>query len=527
MKKKNTALIAGIVVLALLLVFYIVLHNSSKKDSGDTEESTETAFEIDVNDLSQAVFKTGDTDYTFTKTDDTWKYDADETFPLDQSAFEEIINKFEKIAADRILEEPEDIGEYGLDSPAVTVNLKDKDGNEQTLQFGDTNSVTSSSYMTVNEDNKKVYMVSSTIVTALQFNISDLAEKEAFPTISNITGVSIDKDGQTFTVTKDSSSSTGWAVTNWDGTKKDAGSSQVSEFTNPITSMSWSEFITQNTDDLSQYGLDNPIVMTIDYQVTETKSSDDAEKDSADTDSDNETGDDGANTDSNSDSENNSDTEEKITVDKQEILLIGSQKEDGSYYAKLQSQSGVYTLTSSTVETFLNAQVNQFLSTYVSDYIFADLDQVTIEKDGNTYEFTKKTEEQPVEDDSKEDSKDENKDDKEDTDSEEKETTTITTYYMNGNEIELDDFSQFYSLISSMECQEWLDTVPDTENTPEMKVHFFKENGVDVTVEYYAYDSSFYLVKDSKGNASLVNKMKVKELTEAFDAFLEKQNKES
>lgn len=75
--------------------------------------------------------------------------------------------------------------------------------------------------------------------------------------------------------------------------------------------MSWSEFITQNTDDLSQYGLDNPIVMTIDYQVTETKSSDDAEKDSADTDSDNETGDDGANTDSNSDSENNSDTEEK------------------------------------------------------------------------------------------------------------------------------------------------------------------------------------------------------------------------
>ncbi len=98
---------------------------------------------------------------------------------------------------------------------------------------------------------------------------------------------------------------------------------------------------------------------------------------------------------------------------------------------------------------------------------------------------------------------------------------------MNGNEIELDDFSQFYSLISSMECQEWLDTVPDTENTPEMKVHFFKENGVDVTVEYYAYDSSFYLVKDSKGNASLVNKMKVKELTEAFDAFLEKQNKES
>ena len=33
MKKKNTALIAGIVVLALLLVFYMILHNSGKEDS--------------------------------------------------------------------------------------------------------------------------------------------------------------------------------------------------------------------------------------------------------------------------------------------------------------------------------------------------------------------------------------------------------------------------------------------------------------------------------------------------------------
>ena len=36
----------------------------------------------------------------------------------------------------------------------------------------------------------------------------------------------------------------------------------------------------------------------------------------------------------------------------------------------------VYTLSSSTVDNLLNAEVNQFLSTYVSDYIFADLDKV-------------------------------------------------------------------------------------------------------------------------------------------------------
>ena len=519
MKKKNTALIAGIIILALLLVFYLVLHNSSKEDSQDTEKTSETAFETTVDDISEAVFKSGENEFKFTKSDDIWKYNGEENFPLDQSAFEEIISKFEKIAADRVLEKPDNISEYGLDDPTVTVSLKDKDGKEQTLQFGDTNSVTSSSYMTLNKDNEKVYMVSSTIVTSLQFDINDLAEKETFPSITDITGVIMERNGQTFSVFKDSSSSTGWTVTGWDGTKKDAGSSQVSEFTNPITSLSWSSFISQNTEDLSQYGLDNPTIITINYQVTETKSTDETKDDSADTANGSNTTD-NKSKDAKAESDTTEDTEEKVTVDKQEVLLIGNKTEDNSYYAKLQSQSGVYTLSSSTVDNLLNAEVNQFLSTYVSDYIFADLDKVTIEKDGNTYEFTKKTEEKQVESDS-------DKENTEDTDTEEEETTTVTTYYMNGKEIELSDFSEFYSLISGMECQERLDTVPDMENSPEMTVHFYKENGVDVTTEYYAYDSSFYLVKDSKGNASLVIKMKVKELTEAFNAFLEKQNKES
>ena len=60
MKKKNTALIAGIIILALLLVFYLVLHNSSKEDSQDTEKTSETAFETTVDDISEAVFKSGE-----------------------------------------------------------------------------------------------------------------------------------------------------------------------------------------------------------------------------------------------------------------------------------------------------------------------------------------------------------------------------------------------------------------------------------------------------------------------------------
>ena len=109
-------------------------------------------------------------------------------------------------------------------------------------------------------------------------------------------------------------------------------------------------------------------------------------------------------------------------------------------------------------------------------------------------EFTKTTEEKAKEKDDSDDSKDEDSDSESDTE-------TVTTYFMNGNEITLDDFSSFYSNISSLECQEWLDEVPETQDEPEMSVEFYKENGVYFKVEYYSYDSNFYLVKNNQGTA--------------------------
>ena len=58
------------------------------------------------------------------------------------------------------------------------------------------------------------------------------------------------------------------------------------------------------------------------------------------------------------------------------------------------------------------------------------------------------------------------------------------------------------------------------EGTPDITITFEKEGGINNTVEYYAYDANFYLVKDSKGNEMMVNKMKVKEMLDAFDSMI-------
>lgn len=497
MKKKSTALIAGIVVLALLLVFYLFLHSRDDKEEDQSQEETVTAYETSKDDITFINIKSNGQDYNFVKDGDNWKYSNDTNFPLNSSSFDEIAAKFESIAADRVIENQEDVSEFGLEEPAAVVEVGKNNGETDTLTFGDTNSVTNNSYMTVNEDNSKVYMVASTIVTALQFDINDMAEKEEFPAItsSTITGLIVEKDGSEMSVAKDESSSTGWSYTNWDGTKKDADSSKVSDYLSQVSSLSWSEYVSNNPEDNDKYGLNNPIKITINYQVTEEKE-DTSKTENSETEAEEDT----------------SETAETITVDKQEILELGSKTESGDYYAKLQSQSNIYTISSSSVSALIETEPNQFMSSYISNYIFADLDTVTIEKGGNSYEFTKKTEEKE-------------KEDKDNSSEEDNDTETVTTYYMNGKEIELTDFSTFYSKVTVLEAQEWLSELPDNQGQSEMTIHFYKENGLDVTVEFQTYDSNFYFVKDNKGNMALVNKMKVKEMMGAFDEFLEKVNK--
>ena len=479
MKKKNIGLIAGIVLLVVLCVVYFVLHNHNANSSeADSTDTATTAFETDTDKLTELTVTTEGQSYTFTKSDDKWSYSADASFPLDESNFEELTGKLKSISSDRELKDIEAVSEYGLDAPAVQVSIKNSDDETHTLEFGAVNDMTSNCYMTIDKDTSKIYMVASDLETAFNFNLSDLAEKESFPSITatTVTKLTVEKQGEEAEVIeKSDSASTGWSYTKG-STQRDIDSSNTSNLLNGISSLSWGSFVSADTSKLAEYGLDAPTKITIDYQVTETKDSDD---------SDTSTSEDGTSEDSssNEDAENDSDSD------------------------------SIYTISSSSVESFLNIDVKTLVSNYVSNYIFADLDRVTIQKDGESYEFTKTTEEKAKE-----------KDDSDDSKSEDSDTETVTTYFMNGNKIKLEDFSSFYSNISSLECQEWLDEVPETQDEPEMTVEFYKENGVYFKVEYYPYDSNFYLVKNNQGTACLVNKMKIKEIESSFEKFLEKQN---
>ena len=111
----------AVLILIVLLVLYFVIDLQQKKSDqeAETEETEESSLPVSVteDEISKVTVKNGDVTMTYVKNDDTWTYEEDPDFPLDESAVNTKMNRLTTLTVDRVLESPEDLSEYGLDKP--------------------------------------------------------------------------------------------------------------------------------------------------------------------------------------------------------------------------------------------------------------------------------------------------------------------------------------------------------------------------------------------------------------------------
>ena len=89
---------------------------------------------------------------------------------------------FGNLTAVRELKETDQLSDYGLENPKYTIHLKDSEGTETTLYFG--NAVEENYYMTLN-DKEKVYTVSGTSLDTISYEWNDFLQKETLPSIGS------------------------------------------------------------------------------------------------------------------------------------------------------------------------------------------------------------------------------------------------------------------------------------------------------------------------------------------------------
>lgn len=496
--KKSTKLVSAVVVLAVLGGVYVGLNtyvSKEEKTESSEEESKTEVFSMKTDDIKSLEFIVDKKEVTFEKKDDSWVKKDETAFPVNQTTLDSAASAIETVEADRVLEDVEDLTEYGLDSPSNTVTVDTADGTTK-FNIGDENTSTNQYYISKDDDDSTVYVVAADTVSPFMDSLYDYAQGEDFPTIdsSTVKKVQVSENKDSYVLEENSDGAT-WNVSS-DGSsdKESADTTAAGNVTSGLGSFAFDQFVNYNAEDLSQYGLDKPYAtITVDYQEEvkndSTDSTKSGENDSTASESDSESSD---TTDTDSSSE---DADSKTTT--VVVIYVGDEAGDGSRYVTIDNKQ-IYTMSTDTLSAVIDKTPSDLWSLIVNYLSVKNLDQLQV-----TYGETTSTVNV-----SRETSTDDNGNEKE-----------TTTYQLDGKEIESTTFTTFYNKLINMAGQKRLTDAYTPAADPEMTAVFTDSDKNQTTVTFYTYDTNYYaaVVGDK---VFLVNKMTVKEMFNAYETMV-------
>lgn len=466
MKNKQILQITALgLVLLLCIGAYILLKQKNNDNESDMaeEESDEVVISMESGDISRLSYTYEGEQLDFVLEDGSWYYESDRNFPLDSTYLENILAAFCNLLAERRLEENlENIEEYGLDNPQLSVTAVGSDGKETTLYIGNCNESTGNYYCYL-KDTRIVYMINQTLASDLKYKLYDMAKMESLPAISasSVYEISIGKETYVYSESgKPEYDYTGYATwfhLNQDGSYTAVDGDTLSGIVSTFTGMSYQSMVEYHADEeaLSYYGLDQPDIIRVKYTETYEKA------DSAD----DETS-----------SESTAEDTETLTVEKEFSLLVGNQNEDGNYYVKTQDSGEIKVISASSLEILLKSDAatlrNQSVFRIKRDYINS-----IILKSGNMeYTLMENAELVNEEDDSL--------------------------------------YSKLYGMTSEQASAE--EFIPDTQ--PELTiVYSLNQTGWEtVTMNFYEYNGSYYAAEINGETGLLVTKALIKDIISAI-----------
>ncbi len=203
-RKHRTLFLLGGIFIVLVLIYLALSSYQWDADEADSGEDSQIQI-TDLGELSSFQFtdqSTG-TGMSFVKEDGTWYMADDREIPLDQTYIDAMENTYASLTATRQIDEPDALSDYGLDSPAYTVQATDADGNTTTFSVGD--AADEDYYLTVDSAQAPVYTVTSSAVSVLQYDLDTLVEKDTMPAIGsgNLLTAEFTENGQTTTYSSD------------------------------------------------------------------------------------------------------------------------------------------------------------------------------------------------------------------------------------------------------------------------------------------------------------------------------------
>ena len=475
MKKKTVKLVSAVVVLGVLCAayegvnFYVTSQEEKETEENDTSVDLVS---LEADDITAVSFTADQNEVEFDKKDDSWTEKSDANFPVNQDTVDSAVKGVASLTTDQEISDVEDMSQYDLDNPQNTITLTTADG-DTTLEVG-MESSNNQYYVKKADDDKNVYLVSSTSIEPFMGTLYDFAESGTFPSVTSatITDVKVDKENG-YEITQDADNLF-WNVSDGKTTEK-ADTTKAGTVTSAVGSLAYDKFVDYNCTDDSKYGFDDPYaVITVKYTEEE---------------------------------------QETQTVEKTLTIYVGDETGDDRY-VKVDDSKEVYTITKDSLTDILDSTMSDFYNLSVSYVSVNDLDSLEVQSAAGDHTINIVTETVKAEDEDTTDT-----DSSDESSSDDEEETTTTTYKLDGEDLDESTFTTFYNKLINMTAQERLTEEYTPEGNPTYTFIFKDTDGKETTVKYYEYDTNFYaaVVEDK---VYLVNKMNVKDLDEAYQKMV-------
>lgn len=458
--KKFLILLAALVILIGAALAAPLLTPDTQEEEPETAV---TVFTVDTTAITELSWTYGEETLTFGFKDEQWYYTQDSTFPVDSSYLETMAANLAEIVAEKTIEAPENLEDYGLLRPTCTVTVTAGDTTTELL-LGDSTAVDGLRYVSIGDG--KVYLADNSLYSCFQYGLYDLIRYETIPAMDTVTELSVNASSQALHLQylEDSglaySDSYVWFTEN-NGELRAVDTELTQTFLASITGMTWDSCANYNADEaaLESYGLAEPaIVAEIHYTQT---------------------------------AEEGAEPEElTFTVE----LGTGT---DSQCYARIKGSNMVYLIDDSIADALLYTTYAELQPDEVLSMDWETVASVTVTLDGESYEF-ERTLKEVTDDDGN--------------------TTQEAVYLLNEEEA---DLQSVLDTLTTMESAGYANgAVPERSAEIQFVFHRNTETFSQVELTFYQYDSANCLTLRDGTATVFVSREDVVDLVEAINALV-------
>ena len=466
--RKATKLYAllGVLLVVCIAAFAISRYEEKKEQ---IRNSGEVILEIPTESVTALSWTNESGTFSFTK-DETWVYDDDNAFPVDEEKINDLLEQFTSFAAAFAIDDVEDYAQYGLDEPICTIHITA--GEESyTVELGDFSKMDEQRYVSIGDG--KAYLVNHDPLDEFYAVLRDMILDDTIPEFDTVKQIAFSGE-ESYTISYDEGGTSICAddVYFTDGTPLDTDT--VNEWLTALRSLDLTNYVSYSAtgEELQTFWLDNPaLTVALDY----SSSSDE----------------DGNETDSGTFVLHLSQNPEEQAAYEEAIANEEDELPDVTCYARVGESQIVYQITQSEYDTLTDVSYDALRHQKVFTADFDTVTSIDVTLEGENYTFICTPPE-----------------DADDTDTE-------GTWTYQGVEFDIFDFSYALRVLSATS---FTDEAPTGQEEISLTLHLDNEDFPTFTLTLYRLDGESCIACVDGESVAFVSRDKAVDLIEAVRA---------